>query len=184
MFMTKIFTRFFLLIALLTLVSCDKADKYTQFYLDYNSQVSIPPISLLGVPLIEINDLTTAQTATNTTQYFQTYNTRADLIDKITLDQITLTFTQPQYANFDCMKSIKVFIAAENLAELKIAEYEDIPLGLTILPLDIVDNNLIEYIKSETYTLRVVVEFRSSTRGERVLNIASRFFVDAKILGI
>jgi hypothetical protein len=182
--MTKNFTLFLTLFALLLLTACDKADKYTQFYLDYNTPVGITAIYLPNMPLIEVYEFSSEPTATNTTEHFSSYNTRSELIEKINLEEITLTFSQPEYANFDCIDNIQIFIAAEDLPEIKIAEQNVIPIGQTILPLNVTETNLIQYVKSENYTLRTVIGFRTNTRQERQLNIASRFFVDAKILGL
>ena len=183
--MIKNFTLLFSIFSIFLLSACSRADKYTQFYLDYNTEMEIPPIGLFGLPLIEVGDLISMPTQTNTAATFSSNNTRTDLIESIQIENITLSFLAPQNADFDFLESIEVFISSDSLSELKIAERHDIPLGLTVLSLEInedIDKDaLLEYIKAESYTLRTNSTFRRETRETRRMNIATRFFIDAKL---
>jgi hypothetical protein len=186
--MIKNFTLFLTAVSLLFLSACKYADKYTQFYLDYNTEIEIPAVGLLGLPLIEINNLFSRPTQTNSATTFSNNNTRTDLIESIKIEAITLSFIEPQNADFDFLESIEIFISSDSLNEVKIAERQNIPFGLTILTLEINENisdeQLAEYIKAESYTLRSAATFRRETNETRRLNVASRFFIDAKLFNI
>lgn len=182
--MIKNFTLLVLFSCFFVLSSCNRADKYTQFYLDYNTEITIPRISMLGVSLIEIADLVSLPTQTRAETSFQANGTNSSLVESIELESIVLTFVDPATANFDFMESIEIYISTDSLPEIEIAELDEIPYGLTTITLEIEQERLTEYIKSDQFKLRAIANFRRETRDTRRLNVATRFFIDAKIMGL
>lgn len=177
------FLMFALVVALAT-VGCDKVDKFTQFRLNYDTKITIPATGLGGLPQIVLDSLLSQSTPTNAETSFQSNSTAASLIEEIRLEEIALTVTSPSGGNLDFLKAIEIYIKAPNLGELKIAEASNIANGLTSLNLTVLDNNLKEYIKSASFSLRAAVTIDGATTQDTEINFHTRFFVDAQVLGV
>ncbi len=169
---------------LLLMNSCDKADKFTQFNLDYNTQVSIPATGLGGLATVILDSLMSNPTTTNAQQSFSGNGTAANLIEKVSLSQMTLTVTAPAGANLNFLKDLSIYIKGTNLAEIKIAEALNVADGLSTLDVPVLENNLKAYIQGEQFSLRTAVTIDGATSQQTDLNIYTKFFVDAKLLGV
>ena len=67
-----------------------------------------------------------------------------------------LEITSPGNGDFDFLNSIEIFIAAENLEEVKIAWKDNIPAdGLTYLELKTSSADLKDFIKEDRFTLKL-----------------------------
>lgn len=159
---------------------CKKADELTKFNMEFNSQVTVPSNTLINLPL----DLVTPDMATNYEESFSSNNTRADLVEGITINKITITAQSPQGMNLDFLKSITVYISADGIPEKEVASKYDIPDGLTSLDLDYVSDNLKEFLTKESIRLRVKTITDKAVTQNVDLNVFNRFKVDAKILGV
>lgn len=177
------FLMFAFAVALVT-AGCDKVDKFTQFRLNYDTKVTVPATTLGGAAQLVMDSLLSQSTSTNAEASFQSNGTAASLIEEIRLEDITLTVTSPTGGNLDFLKSVEIYIKAPNLGELKIAEASNIANGLTALSLTVLDNNLKEYIKADSFSLRAAVTIDGATSQDTDINIHTRFFVDAQILGV
>lgn len=159
---------------------CKKADDLTKFNMEFNSEVTVPPNTLINLPL----DLVTPDMTTNYQETFSANNTRSDLVEAITIDKITISVKSPQGMHLDFLKSITVYISADGIPEKEIASKHDIPDGLTSLDLDYVSDNLKDFLTKETIRLRVKTITDKTLNQEATLNVFTRFKVDAKIFGI
>lgn len=171
-----------LLFALVGLFSsCDKLDELTKFEMDFNQRVVIPSSSGIDLPF----DVYTPETETNSTSEFEVNDTRKDLIEEIVLTKLVLLVNSPEGEDFSFLESIVVYMSAEDLPEIEIAWNNEV--SATVGPqLELITTaeDLKEYIKKDSYTLRlktVTDEFLSS---DYEIDVASTFFVDAKILGL
>jgi hypothetical protein len=169
----------FLLISI-SLFGCKKLDKFTKFNLEYNESVSIPATLGVNLPF----NIYTPDVSSNSEASFSANNTRKDLIEEIKLTQLDLTITSPTNGNFNFLKTIEVYISADGLSELKIASKENIPnTMLTNLALDISNVDLKEYLKKDKFKLRLYTTKDQAVTNDYQINVHSKFFVDAKILG-
>lgn len=178
--MKKIITLALIAMGILTLNSCKELDEFTQFNLDYTTEVTIPANSVINLPL----NLATPDVQTNYQNQFSNNNTNTDLVEEIKLAALDIVAKAPQGSNLDFLKSIKVFISADGLDELEIASKSDIPDGLTVLNLDKTDANLKDFVTKETIKLRVETVTDEAITQDRDLEIFTRFRVNAKILGV
>ncbi len=173
------------IIALFVLVllfsNCKKVDEFTQFNLAYKSEVTVSPAGGLNLPF----DIFTPDMETNSESEFAVNDTNKDLVEEILLERLDMKITSPDDQRFDFLESISVFMEAEGLSEIKIAEITDIPdnVGADI-SLTTVENNLAEYIKKDAFNLRVNIISDKTINREVKIEVDSEFFVDAKILGI
>ena len=167
--------------AILIFSNCSKIDEFTQFNLGYKSQITVSPTAGLNLPL----NLFTPEMETNSESEFSVNDTNKDLIEEILLEKLDMKITAPSDQTFDFLKSVAVYMEADGLAEIKIAEATDIPENIGAeLSLTPAGNDLAEYIKKDAFNLRVNVITDKTINREVQIEVDSEFFVDAKLLGI
>jgi len=160
--------------------ACDKIDDLTKFDIEYQSQVVIPASAGVDLPF----SVFTPETETDSESRFEVNDTRKDLIEEIILTELQMVITSPSGSDFSFLNSIKVYIAAEGLEEVLIAEQE-VPDGVgSTLDVDVLDIDLQEYIKKDEFNLRIKTVTDEIIESDHEIDITSTFFVDARILGI
>lgn len=170
-----------LLLGFLFLTGCNKLDELTQFHLDYEQQVVIPSSTGIALPF----SVNTPDTETNSESQFSVNDTRKDLIEEIQLTKLRLVLASPEGADFSFLESIEVYISAEGLDEVKIAWNDAVPADAgDILDLETSDADLQEYIKKDSFTLRLRTITDETLATDHNINVFSTFFVDARILGL
>ncbi len=168
------------LMCLIALIAggCKKADKLTQFYLDYHETVTIPASSGINLPF----NIISPDVTTNSESSFEVHDTRKDLIQEIKLKTLMLTITSPSGSTFSFLKSVDLYISAPGLSEIKVASKENIPANVdNTLSLDINNIDLKEYIKSDKFTLRLNTVTDEIITSDQQIDIYSVFYVDAKL---
>ena len=165
----------------LILIACKAIDKFTQFNMTYNETVVIPSSTGINLP----TNIDSPEIESNSEATFSANDTRKDKIEDVKLTAMDLTLTSPANGDFSFLKSVEIFIYAEGLEETKIAWKYDISddAGNT-LDLETSDTNLEEYIKKESFKLRLTTVTDKIITSEHKINVHSIFFVDAKVLGI
>lgn len=160
--------------------ACDEVDKFTQFTMDYQSEVTIQSNVGVDVPVT----LMTPDIQSNAESEFAVNDTRKDLVEEIRLQESTLTITQPDDGDFGFLKSIHLYIHAEGMEKQLIASKEDIPEEVgAVLELDINDIDLQRYIKKDEFTLEMETVTDEIISRDHIIEVYSEFWVDAKILG-
>lgn len=174
--------RSFLLILtiLFAITACDKLDDLTKFDLEYKSKIVIPASAGIDLPF----DVLTPDMETDSESQFEVNDTRKDLIEEIKLTELQMVITSPTEADFSFLNSIEVYISAEGLDEIKIAEEEVDENAGSILDVDVLDVDLKEYIKKDEFNLRLNTVTDEAIGSDHEIDVNSTFFVDAKVLGI
>ena len=163
------------------LTQCDQLDKLTQFDVDYDTSVTISSTVGLDVPF----EIATPEVTTNSESEFEVNDTRKDLIEEITLKNLSLMITVPDDGNFDFLNDIEVYISADGLEEKKVAWKNNIPESIgNSMELETSDIDLQEYIKKDSFNLRVKTTTDKVITQDHEIEIHSVFHVNAKILGI
>ncbi len=163
------------------MASCDKAAELTQFNIETTTEITIPATAAVNLPI----DIITPDIETNSSSTFENNNTRADLIEEISLTTCDLTITSPADGNFDFLKSIKVLMSGPGLPEVLIADRQDIPNGLgDFLSLNTSGADFTEYLQESSYDLRMEIVTDEIPGSEVNIDVRSVFFVDAQILGL
>ena len=170
-----------LLLSALLITSCKTLDKLTTFELKYEESFTVPATTVVNIPL----DILTPDIATNSESTFSSNDTRKDLIEEINLTNLTLTVIDPAGKSLKFLKTIEIYISADGLSEVLIAEKQDIPetVGST-LDLDVTNADLAEYIKQDAYSLRVKVVTDEAITEAVEIRYNATFLVNAKILGV
>ena len=170
-----------LFILCLLLLNCSVLDELTKFDIDYEIEYTIPPVSIINIPI----SLNTPDIETENETTFENNNTNKNSIESIRLKSLTLNITDPETANFNFLKDIRIYIKTENVEETEIANLIDIENSNSrVLELKTLNKELEDYVKEDQFTLRVVAVADETTSEQISITIKSVFAVDAKILGI
>ena len=168
------------IIPLLALSGCVDLAQYTQFNMDYQSRVVIPSSSGLNLPF----NVFTPDVESNAEATFQVNDTRKDLIEEIQLTELGLTLTTPSNSDFSFLKSIEIFLEAEGLSEIRVAWNTEVPENVgSTLDLETTTVDLKEYIKKDSFSLRVNTVTDEALLSDHEIDIDALFYVDAEIFG-
>ena len=168
------------MLVLFTFNSCKTIDKLTQFNMSFNQTVVIPSSTGISLPI----DLISPDIETNSESTFEINDTRKDLIEEIRLTSLTLTLNAPGNADFSFLESIRVFMNAPDLPEVEIAWANDIPDNSgDVVTLNVSGADFQEYIKKDQFSLRCNSVTDELLTSDHQIEIASTFFIDARILG-
>jgi hypothetical protein len=156
------------------------ADKLTQFTFGTEYTFKVPPNSILDIPV----SIVTPEIETKSNTTFSDNNTRADMVERINLKELTLTVTSPSDGSLKFLKSVDIKVAAEGLPEVRVAYKDVVPNDVKgFLTLDVTGVELKQYFTKDKYTLRITVVADEAITEEYVIRSNGLFFVDAKILG-
>ncbi len=176
--MKKQYFIFLLLFALLG--ACKKIDEWTHFTLVVEENTTIDAVPVLpDVPL----NIPIPAVPTNSKSVFENNNTNKDLVEEARLTKMTLSVESPANGTFSFMQSVEIYIQADGLPEVLIASKQNVPPEKTI-ELDVVDRNLVEYVKKDQLEFRVKTVIDEILLETYTIKVRSEFFIDAKILGV
>lgn len=168
-----IFVSFFILISF---SSCKK--KLTQFTLDYTSTATIPSTFGTLVPF----SIGTPEIETNSTYEFESNDTKKDFVKHINLETLTVKITNPSGETFSFVNEIEIYIDSPNQPEILIANKTDIPSSVgNFLSLNVIETDLKEYIKDDTFSLRLKVTSDETIPQDVTVEIFTDFFVEAQL---
>lgn len=160
---------------------CDVVDELTKFNLDFQTNYSVEPTTLIDSPV----NFFTPDVTTESESSFENNNTRKDLIESILLKNITLSIDDPENGNFNFLKEIHVYIEAEGVEEVEIANALDLEdTNSKTLSLEVTDKELKEFIKKDSFKLRVKTVTDETISETHNITIDTEFRVDAKIFGL
>ena len=163
----------------LILLGCEKANRLTQFQIDFTENVEITPTNPFNLPF----NLFTPDVETNSETEFEINDTRKDLIEEIILKTLKLTLTGPEEGDFSFLKSIEIFLNAEDLPELKVAWAYDIGEDVgKILKITTSEEDIKEYIKKDKFTMRLNTITDEVIDERQYIEVYSDFYVDAKLI--
>lgn len=164
----------------LLLSSCRKADRLTQFNVQYTSTATISSTATVSVPFVVI----TPDIETNSESTFAVHDTRKDKIQEIKLTSLNIQIVNPQTQNFNFLKEIEIYIDADGLSEILLAsKYNLQNNNAQYLELEVSENDFQEYIKKDEFTLRVRSITDEALLNDVDIEINSDFWVNAKLIG-
>lgn len=165
----------------LILVSCNKLDEHTQFDIDYTETITIPASTGLNLPF----NLSDQELESNNSSTFENNNTNKDLIESAVLKQMQLNHRVPSNGDLSFINEITIFLEADGLPEIRIAWKENISdnVGKTI-DLEVTDEDLKDYIKKDKLNIRVNSVTDEFLNDDHVIDVKTKFFIDAEVLGI
>ncbi|HHB52757.1 MAG TPA: hypothetical protein ENK75_06970 [Saprospiraceae bacterium] len=128
-------------------------DEKISFDLTFDSEANIPSSIGINIPFeIPIPPITT-----NINNELSSKNSKKEYLNTAKLKEINIKAIDPNDQDFGFLKKLEIYISADGLPELKIAEKLDIPVGNgPELSLDVYSNlDLANYIKKDQFNLRV-----------------------------
>jgi len=162
----------FLIIALLFFTSCKKFGTFT---IDGSSEFTVPALTPVGVFSVPVQ--------TSSQSSFQAKGTDAKHLKEVHLEKITLTITNPTSRNFDFLDKVHIYISADGVAEQELAYLDPIPqTGLVSIDLTTTGIELVEFIKKETYKLRISTTTNAIINQDVTMRADMTFRIKAKIL--
>lgn len=145
--------KYFIILSILLLSGSCHLDEKIAFDIDYNSEATIPSIAIIDLPF----EIPIPPISTNINKKLESINSKKDYLNTAKLKEITLSALDPDDQSFNFLKNIEIYIKADGLDEIKIAEKHDIPDDIgNELTLDVnKDEDLSEYIKKDEFNLRI-----------------------------
>lgn len=135
------------------LVGCNEIDDLLTFTVSDRTTLRIESTSPLNLPL----EIPTPAVSSNSQQQYENNNTRADLVRDVKLDQLTLSITAPDGKTFSFLKTIRIFISADQQKEIELASLENITTPSGSIELVPTATKLDNYAKAPSYSLRTEV---------------------------
>lgn len=165
-------TGIYLLCITLFLFSCAKEKENSTFSYDFESEFTFPATSTVNIATSRYS----GNLNTNSEDKFADNDTRAELVQYINADDISLGLVSPSSESFDFAKNIKVFIDAEGVDEKLIASFNDIPEEASrALDLNVVASDFQEYLKAEQIVFRINIENRRTVPQDITLRLDASF---------
>ncbi len=167
-----------ILLSFLFLNSCHLDEKIA-FNIDFNNEAKIPSIIGVNIPIeIPIPAITT-----NISKELSTNNSKIEYLNTAFLKELIITSKDPSDQDLDFIKNIELFIKADSLEEIKIAEKLNIGDDInTELNMDVFgDKDLSDYIKKDKFELKIRSTSRKILLHSVKVNIYTKFKVTADI---
>src|SRR5687768_1841620 len=174
----RILLTYLVLMVAFVFTSCEKVDKLLTFYIEDEETIEIPSQFSNGFPLGALIPLSPVPVSTNSEAEFANNDTRADLVKDVSLDNLKLTLADPNQ-NFDFLKDIEIFISNDQNEELRIAFYNDIPLGQNAIELTSTGAKLDKYLKAPSYKIITKARLRKAIANDITIKANMRFKVTA-----
>lgn len=174
----KHFALLFLLPSLFLASSCKKVEDLISFGFNIKNDFSLPPKLPINTP-IEIPSIPLDYNASET---FEQNNTRADLVREIKAEYIQLVITEPAGQDFSFLKDIELSLTIDGKNPKIVAWKYDVPDAIgQELSLDVTQDALDEYLKSEKLGFSMKVTTDKLTTKEIKISSDIRFRVKANV---
>jgi len=160
---------------LLATISCNEVEDMLTFAFNDRTTIVIESTSPLNLPL----EVPTPAVTSNSQQQYQNNNTRADLVKDVRLEQVKLTITDPSGKTFSFLKTIRVFISADQQDEIELAALDNISSSTGVLELIPTKEKLDAYAKAPAYSLRTEVTTDETLTQDVEVQVDLRFKVTA-----
>lgn len=172
---------FIVFVALLALgVGCQKIANLLSFQVSDSSNFTIPASAAVAGAVLSLPGSSVKSTAQST---YQNNNTSAQYVQNVTLDQLTLTTTNPSAQNFDFLQSISIYISSDAGGSDKVllASLSSVPKSQTSITLNPAGNQLDKYLKASSYTLTTQAQIAQPLRQDADIRADSRFTAHASL---
>lgn len=157
------------------IISCNEVEDLLTFTVSDRTNIRIESTSPLNLPL----EVPTPAVTSNSQQQYENNNTRADLVRDVKLEEIKLTITDPSGKTFSFLKTIRVFISADQQNEIELAALENISSATGVLELIPTKEKLDAYAKAPAYSLRTEVTTDETLTQDVEVQVDLKFKVTA-----
>lgn len=180
--MTRLTTFLFLLTGIAALSGCKKIkDNYTTFEVPYSAGYAVPADDSIGVERI----YTSYDFPTSIDDALLQNKTSKSLIESGKLKSLEMDIVRYDSTitlMYGALEEIRVYLDADGLGET-FAAYKTIdPSAGSRVVFDIVDVDLKEYLKRDTFRIRIKMTLRSAIPKDTPMLFKSKFTIRAKTL--
>ncbi|SDY17639.1 hypothetical protein [Hymenobacter psychrophilus] len=167
-----------LLVAFALLGSCKKILDLLEFNVEDSQTVVVPrtlPLgSLVPLPPVSVSSSSKSTYANN--------GTTADYVQDVTLDNLTLTITNPASQNFNFLKRIEIYIStdANSPDQFLLASLDQVPANVSTISLTPSSQKLDLFLSRDSYTLTTKVQLNSLLTQDVTIRADERFKVKAR----
>jgi len=165
---------------LFMLLGCNRDNRGITFSIQLTAEAVIPSSTGINLPINLISpDLTTQSSSS-----FEANQTTPALVREILLKDLEVNIKSPAQTSFDFLKTVRIYMSADGLAEKEIAYLENIPSGglRSILLETDESTNFKDYIIQESINLRVQATTRQIVTSDTELELLPRFEVRASLI--
>lgn len=159
-------------------ISCDNLNDLLTFSVKSSTNITIPSSSPLSLPF----EFITPEIQTSSSQDFEKNNTNVDLVKDVKLEELKLTISAPEGKTFSFLKSIRIYISADNVDEILLASAENISSTSNTISLNTSQEKLDDYIKADGYRLRTSTVIRETLTQNVTIKIDLKYKVTADVL--
>lgn len=163
--------------AAIFLLACNKAQKPVEFDIPYTTEFTV---TTLGLTINEPIDFTTPEINTDISKRLGENKTDIQFIDEVKYTKLDIQVKLPQGQKLDFLKSIQLYINANGETEKLVAFKDPVPVGDSLIMLEMPDLNIKNYIIKNKFSLRAFI-IPDATLSENVtLTVSQNVHVKAK----
>ncbi len=163
----------------LTVISCEKIEKLTQFSLDYTGSFNVAADLATQTP-IDLQDLV----FNIDDKRFEDYDTSKELIEEATIKKINISIEPTQTATFDFLTDLDLYIEANGLPKIRIAWVNNLDnTGSQNIELNHLPDNLAEYFKKDDFKISALILTDEVLNQAVTFDVNLSFYINANIVG-
>jgi hypothetical protein len=157
---------------------CKKARELTYFNVNQSTEFTIPQATNLPLP----GNIATAPVQTSSEFDFSNDKKSTRYVDEVVTQSLRMSVIAPENQNFNFLNKIKIYISAPGLTETLVGYKDVVPENVSSFDLDMTHARVDQYLRTETYTLRVEAVTDEITTREIKIKTDMVFRVRAKVL--
>ncbi len=146
-------------------LSCDKSYKFYAFYIEKTIEVQFESGSVGDFEVTQEVNLAIDMV-------LEAYDTDADLVEEITIEEISL-----REVLFDDFNELNLFISAEGVSETSLATSDTTVTSFDVTSLNVSKEKMDDYVKSPAFSLRTIGQLSSSHSQAFAVPLNLRFLV-------
>jgi len=175
----KFIIPYFLVLILTGYTSCHLDEKIA-FDIDYDTETTIPSIAYIDLPV----DIPVPPITTNIDKTLESKNSKKEYLNTAKLQELVITAKDPADQSFGFIKDIEIYLDAEGLEKVKIAEKHNIDADAgSILEFDIIpDLDIAEYLKKDEFELKLKIKPRKILLHKVKIDIHTTFRITVDII--
>lgn len=159
-------------------VACDELNELAKFDVDYSADVTMGMVTAADSVISSTSDTVVIDDAT-----MDANSTSLDKVNEAALTELAARIKAPAGANFNFLKSGKVFIQGDGLDEEEIASLDSVPMdydGTLEIPVTGID--LAKHVKTGSFVFRVEGITRALTTEEYVIEVMATFTIQSNLI--
>ena len=166
---------------ILTLSSCKKIDKLTNFYMENSVAITISSSDFASLNA----DIWSYEAENNITELCSNNKTNEESIKSISLNRFTIYISSPDSQTFDFIQSLEVFVNASGIEEKKIAWVQNnSKTEVKKLVLNISDDDIKDYIIDNNLILHSLITRSDSVFSNVIIRFDYSYTITANLSGI